>query len=305
VRVRGFVLVGVLFALVLLAALASGACFEALQEMRIGRNAAEDLALRTAAESGIAAALAEWDPRETDGLGVGAVLRLPGAGAAGFTGGVEARRLSDRLILLRSGVTDAQGATRVVELIARLAGPEFARAAVRARSADAVALARADGIDRNPAPWSCPAVFDTAPGVILEPGASDSSFFRFGSMDWAGLAAWARAVPIGGDSLPVVYQAAGTTLEGGRWTGTLIVDGDLVLRGGVELVGIAIVHGALRIEAGGAAVLGSVIASQVIVDQAVAPQHLTLGYSSCSVVRAALSRVAPTPLPGVPVWGVY
>jgi hypothetical protein len=302
---RGFVLVAVLFALVLLTALASGGFFEALQEMRIGRNASLDLVLQSAAESGIATALATWDPRATGGLGPGAVLMLPGASPSGIAGGVEARRLNDRLLLLRSIASDAQGAMRTVELVARLKGPELMRTAVRARSVDAVTLARADGSDRNPASWSCQNVSGAAPGVVLDPGASDSSFFRFGSMDWAALSAWAKTVPAGGDSLQVVYQAGDTTLAAGHWIGTLVVDGDLVLRSGVEVTGLLIVRGTLRIDAGGATVLGSVVASQVIVSQSVIPQEVALDYSSCSSARAALSRALPTPLRGVPAWGVY
>jgi hypothetical protein len=304
-RRRGFVLVAVLFALVVLTALASGGFFEALQEMRIGRNAALDLVLQSAAESGIAAALATWDPRATGALRPGAALMLPGSLPSGISGGVAARRLNDRLLLLRSSASDAQGTMRTVELIARLEGPELTRAAVRARSVDAVTLARADGTDRNPASWSCQNVSGAAPGVVLEPGASDSSLFRFGSMDWTALTAWARAVPAGGDSLQVVYQAGDTTLAGGHWIGTLVVDGDLMLRSGVEVTGLLIVRGTLRIDVGGAVVLGSVVASQVIVNQSVAPQEVVLGYSSCSVVRAALSRAIPTPLRGVPEWGVF
>jgi hypothetical protein len=304
-RRRGFVLVAVLFALVLLTALASGEFFEALQELRIGRNAALDVTLQTAAESGIAAALAAWDPRASGALGSGTVLTLPGSVPAGMTGGVEARRLNDRLLLLRSRVSDGLGTTRTVELVARLVGPELRQAAVRARSVDAVTLARAEGTDRNPASWNCSSVSGAAPGVVLEPGASDSSFFRFGAMDWATLAAWARAVPAGGDSLQVVYHSGDTTLAGGHWIGTLVVDGDLVLRAGADIAGLLLVRGTLRIEAGGAAVLGSVVASQVIASQSVASQDVVLGYSSCSATRAALSRALPTPLRGMPAWGVF
>ncbi len=302
---RGFVLVAVLFALVLLSALASGGFFEALQELRIGRNVAQDVSLQAAAESGIATALAAWDPRASGALAVGGTLALPGSLPPGWTGGVMVRRLNDRLLLFRSSASDQPSAIRTVELVARLQGPEVTPAAVRARSIDAVAQARADGTDRNPATWSCPAAAVAAPSVVLEPGASDSSFFRFGAMDWSALAAWARAVPSGGDSLQVVYQAGDTTLAGGRWLGTMVVNGDLVLRAGVEVLGLLIVRGALRIETGGASVTGSVVAVQVVVEQSVAPQDVVLAYSSCSATRAALSRALPTPLQGVPRWGVY
>ena len=302
---RGFILVAVLFALVLLTALASGGFFEALQEMRIGRNVAAEVVLRSAAESGIAAALASWDPRASGALPVGGAVQLPGAAPSAITGAVEVRRLTERLLLVRSSASDIQGTTRVALMVARLAAPELAAAAVRARVADAATLARADGIDRNPTGWGCPPAADTVRGLVLEPGASDSAFFRFGPMDWASLVAWAQAVPQGGDSLAVVYHSGDTALAGVHWTGTLVVDGDLVLRSGAEVVGLVIVRGALRIAAGGAAVRGAVVASQVVVDQSVNQQQVTLGYSSCSASRAALSRALPVPLPGAPIWGVY
>ena len=304
-RQRGFVLVGVLFVLVLLSALAGGACFEALQEMRLGRNAEQAVTLQATAESGLTAALAAWDPRTNGTLAVGSVLRLPGAAPQGIAGSVDARRLSDRLLLLRSSATLADGSSRTVARIARLVGPEAAPAAVRARWVDPIVSARADGTDQNPPLWSCPPTSGSAPGTLLQPGASDSAFFRFGPMDWPALAAWAGAVPAGGDSLAVRYSAGDLTLSGGRVLGTLVVAGDLVLRSGVEVVGLVLVRGTLRLEAGGATVLGVVVASQVIVDQSVTPQQLTLGYSSCSATRAALSRATPAPLRGVPLWGVF
>jgi hypothetical protein len=305
IRRCGFVLVAVLFALVLLAALASGGFFEALQELRIGSNAAEAVALQAAAESGLVTALAAWDPRASGALGAGAVLLLPGASAPGITGAVVARRLNDRLVLFRSSVADRQGTTRTVEQIARLQGPELPRAAVRARSVDAAILARADGTDRSPEAWSCGAPTGAAPNVVLEQGASDSVFFRFGTMDWAALARWARSVPAGGDSLQVLYQPSDWALVGGRFVGTLVVEGDLVLRAGAQVIGLLLVKGSLRLEPGGASVSGSVVASQIIVDQYVTPQDIVLGYSSCSATRAALSRAVPAPLGGVPGWGVF
>lgn len=302
---RGFVLVAVLFGLVLLTALASGGFFEALQELRIGRNVASEVSLEAAAESGISSALATWDPRVNGALDTGAVAVPPGAAPPGITGTVVARRLNGRLLLLRSSASDRLGGTRTVERVARLRGPELAPAAVRARAVDLVALARADGTDRDPITWSCPAVPGSAPNVVLEPGASDSSFFRFGAMDWAALAAWARAVPAGGDSLQVVYRQGDTVLGAGHWTGMMVVDGDLVLRDGADALGLLIVRGTLRVQAGGASVLGSVVASQVVVEQSVAQQDVAFGYSSCSATRAALSRALPTPLKGVPGWGVF
>ena len=38
----------------------------------------------------------------------------------------------------------------------------------------------ADGVDRAPPGWVCPAATDTAAGLLLEPSASDSAFFQYG-----------------------------------------------------------------------------------------------------------------------------
>jgi hypothetical protein len=305
VRRRGFVLVAVLLALVLLTALASGGFFEALQEARIGRNVAQDVVLRGAAESGIAATLASWDPRIDDALSVGASVRLPGASPPGITARVEVRRLDGRLLLVRSSATDAEGTSRAVELIARLVGPAPGAAALRARAADAVASARADGTDRAPPGWTCPASGAAVSALVLQPGASDSAFYRLGPMDWAGLTTWAQSMPPGGDSLGVVYQPGDTTLSGGRLTGTLVVGGDLVLRDGAQVAGLAVVRGTVKFDVGGGSVYGTVVASQVIVNQSVTPLDVVLGYSSCSTWRAALSRAVPRPISGAPIWGVY
>jgi len=302
---RGFVLVMVLLALVLLTALISGGFFEALQESRIGRNATQDVVLRGAAESGLASVLASWDPRIDDELSVGASARMSVAAPPGVTASVDVRRMNGRLLLLRSSATDGDGTSRAVELIARLVGPELGPAALRARTVDAVAQARADGTDRAPPGWTCPAPGAAVSALLLQSGASDSTFFRFGAMDWTGLLAWARSVPAGGDSLRVIYQQGDTTLSAGRMTGTLVVDGDLVLRGGVELTGLVVVRGTLTFDVGGGAVRGSVVASQVVVNQSVTPSDVVLGYSSCSTWRAGLSRALPRPVFGAPTWGVY
>ena len=300
---RGFVLVAVLFALVLLTALLSGGFFEALQELRVGRNLALDVELRQTAESGIAAAIQAWDPRG-DSVSVGGTMSLPGAAPPGIVAATQVRRLSRRLLLVRSSAS-RDGVTRVIEAALRLVGPELGPAAVRARSADPMVALVVSGADANPPGWSCRAVTDTVPALVLTPGASDSAFYQMGPMDWATLTAWVATIPPGGDSLGVVYQPADTALAGGRFTGTLIAGGDLVLRGGAEILGLLIVRGTLTIGPGGATVLGSVLASQVVVDQSVSSQTVHLGYSSCSRTLASLGRARPSPLPGVPMWPAY
>ena len=303
-RRRGFILMAVLFALVLLLALASAGFFAAWQEVRIGRNTAAQATLRGAATSGIALALANWDPAVLQGIGV--ITTLPSNAPAGILASLEVRQLNGRLVLFRSSASDSAGSSQSVLLVARLTGPEIVpSAALRARAIHPLARSRADGTDRTPPGWNCPAPSGAVSAAIVQPGASDSAFFQFGPMDWAALVTWARAVPPGGDSLGVAFAAQDTTLAGGRTLGLLVVGGDLVLRGGAEVVGAVLVRGRLLFEVGGAAVYGGVVASQVIVAQGVTPQSITLQWSSCSVVRTTLSRGVPIPVPGTPLFGVF
>jgi hypothetical protein len=302
---RGFVLAAVLFALVLLAALASLALFSALQEVRIGRNAAAQAALRGSAEAGIAEALAGWDPATMNGLRPGALARLPALAGPASGAVVEVRRLNEQLVLLRSGASDAVGARQVVQLVARLSGLEVRPAAVRARSADAVIAAAASGADSPPSGWSCPATADTAPGLVLEPGAGDSALFRFGAMDWNGLVARVSSLGTAQDSVRAVYVAGDSELVSGRFVGLLVVEGNLVLRGGVAVNGIVLVHGSLAFGAGGATVSGAVVASQVVALQSVNLSSGALSYSSCSTDLVALAWGYPKPLKNTPVWGVF
>jgi hypothetical protein len=297
---RGFVLATVLFALVLLSAVAAVAFFAALQEMRIGRNAAGDAAARGAAAAALATAVAAWDPVTHGALRPGDHATLAGVPGAG----VEAWRLSEPLVLLRATVPAGAGG-RGLEAVVRLTGLDLQPvAALRARSADALVASLVSGADQAPPGWRCPPA-DSAASLLLWPGAADSAFLRLGTMDWTALGAWVASRPLGTDSVHAVLVGGDSTLDGGRFVGILLVQGDLVLRGGAEVNGVLLVRGTLRFDLGGGAVHGVAIASQAVVAQSVAPYQVTVQYSACAAGLAAYRWGAPNADFVTRIWGVY
>jgi hypothetical protein len=304
---RGFVLAAVLYALVLLAALSAAGFFAALQEARIGRNRAALLRVQAAAASAMSETIAGWDPLSFNAIPAGTAIAPGATSAPGVALSVEVRRLSDRLYLLRTTARDSGGgAGRTLEQVVRLRGLDVVpRAAVRARSADSVAAAALSGADQNPAGWDCPATHDTVTALMAQPSATDSVFYRFGDRDWASVTAWAVAVGGGSDSIEVRLAAGDLMLSGVRYLGVLIVNGNLTMSGGTEVVGIVLVRGWVRLEGAGGTVRGSVVASQLIAGQGYTPAAPAVVYSSCAVLRAGLAHAYPEGLVGFPPWSVF
>jgi hypothetical protein len=216
----GFALPAALFALLVIAALAAGAYFAALQEMRLGRNSRRAEVAFGAAEAGLSRALAEGLAGGWSALRVGDSAAFSGtlpAGTGGFA--ATALRVNGRIFLFRSTGSDATGESRrSVATLARLAVPE-------GRLSGALAVRGAveiggssflDGRDAVPPGWAdCPAAGrDTVAGLTLPtladlrtgPGctglsciagappvreataADDSALLRIGNMDWHSLA---------------------------------------------------------------------------------------------------------------------
>ena len=305
-RRRGFILVAVVFALVLLAALVAGGFFATLQDLRAGRNASAELRDRLAAKAGIASLISGWDPRVLNDLSIGASWSSTTSPVAGTSVITTARKLSDRLFLLRASATDSTGVTQSLETLARQRTIELLPlAAVRARFVDSALVGLFSGVDRSPAGWSCPPVADTIAPLMTQPGASDSAFFQFGSWSWAQIVSWIGSVPPGGDSLPVVYSRGDFAISGSRVLGLVVVEGDLALSGGAELDGVALVRGSLRFGPGGVTVRGAVIASQVIGISGFISSSTVVSWSSCAALAAILSRAAPGLLQGMGMVTAY
>jgi hypothetical protein len=157
---RGFALAAAVFALVLIAALLAGVFFAALQELRLGRNALGAERAFAAAEAGVAAALADWDPARCDVLRDGQSAAFSGAlpaGTGAYAGSVT--RLHGTLFLIRSRGRDAAtSAQREVAQVVRLTPPPLdLRAAVTVEDRLAVAgAALIAGDGEPPAGWACP-----------------------------------------------------------------------------------------------------------------------------------------------------
>jgi hypothetical protein len=123
---RGTALPLVLFALVVIAALAGGGFAAALLEQRIGRNALFAMQAEGAAEAGVGAVLAGWDDHSLSLLSPGDSVTLPGVplpGGGRYTPAV--MRLNRELFLLRveGARHDAEGgmlARRRLGLLVRL-----------------------------------------------------------------------------------------------------------------------------------------------------------------------------------------
>jgi hypothetical protein len=154
------------------------------------------------------------------------------------------------------------------------------------------------GIDRDPPGWRCAAIGDTIAPLIVQQGASDSAFLHFGGRDWGAMAAWAAAVPPGGDSLIIQHWRGNLSLTGTKMTGMLIVDGDLTLDAGAEVTGIALVRGALILRGTGGTIHGALVASQLVASAGFTPSVPVAQYSSCAIESARVGRAFPEVLPG-------
>lgn len=326
---RGFAIVATLFALVIVAALVTGAFFAAEQELRVARNGRDSQRALSAAEAALSVAVAGWDGARLNGLAAGdsavvAVASPQGAGATGAT----VVRLNEQLFLVRAtGRGPGDIAQRTLGLVVRLIPPPAAfRAAVTVLVPTGPEVSGdIDGVDRDPSGWSCEAApRDPLPGVVVDSG----------SVDWDALVALARTIyepaqlagPIAGVApvgdaatcdktapnnwgepgrpasvggctayFPTIYVRGDLTLAGGRGQGLLVVEGDLTLEGGFEFDGAIIVRGSLSVVGSGATVRGAVVARLIRAGSEVAPGGVSFGYSSCAVRRAlaAGSRAQP------------
>ncbi len=162
----GFALAAAVFALVLIAALLAGVFFGAEQELRLGRNALGAERAFAAAEAGVSATLAGWDPARYNSLAPRRSAtfagRLP-AGTGAFMGIVT--RLGGPLFLVQAtGSDEAGGARRAVGQVVRLTPPplDLGAALTVADNLDLGPASLVSGDDRSPEGWTCPAAVPTA-----------------------------------------------------------------------------------------------------------------------------------------------
>lgn len=297
-RHAGFTLPTVLFALLLLAAVVSGAYVAALQSVRFGRLALSETTVRLAASSRMARALGTWDV-SWDSLRVGsASMTTHVSGAIVET--LQVRRTGTNVFAVASSARDSVfGGRRQLLGFARLDPLSMhPAAAVRVRvPLDPALRATIDSIDR--------VCSDTVTTVTLQSSADDSLFYRFGTTwDWPRLVSWIQGLPAGGDSLEWRFEPAGASLIGASFSGVLVVDGDLVLQQS-KVSGIVIVRGAIRLKWPGAAISGVVVADAITLDAPATASAVRIDYSSCAVHLAGRSRAPARGLPGVPPADVF
>ena len=349
---RGFALAIAIFALVIIAALIVGIFFAANQEMRLGMNSRTSVRALGASEAGLNATVANWQTGTWNALAVGdsaaltpGILASNGGSYAGWV-----RRLNTQLFLIKSTGTDPQNsAQRTLAGFVRLQMIDMNfRAALTVRGSTTVGgSALLDGRDTPPAAWTeCPTTgLDTLPGlsipttsgssidlgningdpkVVQDATINDSTFFKYGDLDWDELVAMATMVfpagdvgplnqvgPVGtttacttsnmsnwGDPhrsastrgcwnyFPIIYVNGNLKMTGGFGQGILLVTGDMEIAGGAEFYGPAIIRGHLKSTGTGGLFLGGVMAANVDMESNTVLGNSLINYSSCALATA-------------------
>jgi len=350
---RGFALAISIFALVIIAALIVGAFFAARQEMKLGLNSRTSVRALGAAEAGLNTTVANWQTGTWNAMAVGDSVAFSGtlpSNGGSYSGQV--RRLNTQLFLIRSTGTDPQALVqRTLAAFTRLQLIEMAfPGALTVRGTTSLGgTAELDGRDARPPGWTeCPTTgLDTVPGAVVPPASFDSSgsssvfgdppvrqdatlndstFFKYGNLNWNSLTAMATKVystsvgplnslgPVGtattcstgtmnnwGDPLrsagtkgcwnyfPIIYVNGNITVNGDLGQGILLVAGDMIVQGSFQFYGPVIVRGHLKITGGGnteSHFIGGVMAADVDVESSTISGHSVIQYSSCALATA-------------------
>jgi hypothetical protein len=350
---RGFALVAAVFGLVIIAALVTGAFFAARQEMSVGRSSQGFQRAFGAAEAGLNNTIVQWNSGSWNALAVGDSAAVSGtlpSNTGSYAGAV--RRLNNELFVIRSVGQDPTGATqRTLAALARLQliQMDFNAALTTRGSVRIGGSSFIDGVDQNPTGWSCPSgALDTLAGITTrdstlistsgcsgltclrgdpkidqDPTINDSTFFKFGDLDWDELVAMAtKSYPAGavgplqptavGDAttcttatlnnwgnpyltspplgcltyFPIIYVNGNLKLTGGYGQGILLVSGDLEVQGGFEFYGPVIIRGSLKTSGTGGHFNGGLMAANVDLETSSVLGDAVVTYSSCAIARA-------------------
>ncbi|OYV67960.1 MAG: hypothetical protein B7Z72_08945, partial [Gemmatimonadetes bacterium 21-71-4] len=219
---RGFALAVSIFALVIIAALITGIFFAARQEMKMGENSLSAQQAFNAADAGISNAIANWD-MGWNNLATNGTATFNGSlpsGTGTYSGTVQ--RLNPQLFFVQvTGTAQNSLATRTLGALSRLLIMQISiKGAVTTQGSLTIGgSAFIDGVDTSPSGWACPATSDTMPGIatgdsagITTSGCSnyscvqgspkilndtsitDSTFLKFGDLNWNSLVAMATKV---------------------------------------------------------------------------------------------------------------
>lgn len=215
---RGFALAGAILGLVVIASLVAGAFFAARQELKIGQSSQTFQRAFDAAEAGLDMTVAAWNNGSYNSLAVGSSADTSGTVSGAGTYRANVRRLNDQLFLIRSTGTDTRGISqRVLAQLVRLQLIDInIRAGLTTRGSLRIGGSSfVDGVDTPPDSWGCPSTgLDTLPGILTRDSSqisvsgcggyscirgdpkivndttvNDSTFFRFGDIDWNELVA--------------------------------------------------------------------------------------------------------------------
>lgn len=355
-RESGFALAGAVFALVVIAVLVTGAFFVARQESSIGKNSATYERAFQAAEAGLGDAVANWQQHIDvynalavgDSTSLGTVTLASNGGS--YTGYI--RRLSTELFLIRAVGTDPTGSSsRTLATVTKLQqiAMNFQAGLTTRSNLKLGGASFITGRNTSPSGWSCPSVNDTIAGVLTRDSTqistsgcsgysclegdpkiqqdatlNDSTFFKFGDLDWNELVAMATKPYPAGDQgplttlgpvgtsttcttsnlsnwgepyrpgsvvgcinyLPIIYVSGNLKITGGRGQGILLVGGDLDVQGGFEFYGPVIVRGHLTTSGTGGHFNGGVMAANVDLELSSVLGSALISYSSCAITRA-------------------
>jgi Tfp pilus assembly protein PilX len=344
-RRNGFALPVAVFAIVIIGVLVAGGFFASTQEFRIGTNTIQQTRALGAAEFGLNQTHATWNVKWNTTMQRGEVRTLTPATSDGSVATVRVTRLNDQAFLVASEGSSGQARRRTAKLLVLNVPQLNMLAALTTRGATKIGGSSfIDGNDHNYAGWDCPtagpplpgiATSDTSeitragcgnyncvagsPKVVETPSAADTStYFNFGSLDWAQLAAMANKYVIGGktalpsevngacneaddsnwgepykanggpcvDYYPIIYAGGQLTMNGGRGQGILLVEGDLHVQGGFEFYGPVIVRGILKTSGTGGHFNGGVLAANVDLDQNVVIGNAVIEFSRCTLMKA-------------------
>ena len=345
-RRSGFALPVAVFAIVIIGALVAGAFFASTQEFRIGSNTLQQTRALGAAEFGLNQTQATWNASWNTTTQPGQVRTITPATSDGSVATVRVTRLNEQAFLVASEGSSGQARRRTAKLLVLNVPQINFLAALTARGATRIGGSSfIDGNDHNYAGWDCPATGPALPGiaasdtsditrsgcqnyncvagnpkVIESPAAADTStYFNFGSLDWAQLRAMASKVVSGNiqgigpttlngvcntgdernfgeptkanggpcvDYYPIIYSSGDLTLNTGRGQGILMVEGDLTVQGGFEFYGPVIVRGTLKTAGQGGHFNGGVLAANVDLDQNVVIGNAVISFSRCAIRKA-------------------
>jgi len=277
-----------MFALVVLGVLAAGAGFVALQQHRLGQNSRATARAMLEARSSADLALVQWNAAGIGSLRVGQTRPLAGASV---------RRLSGTLFFIEGLSRDWEDGTE--QRYARLAQVDVPRlpaaaALVLSSAPDAGVLAGIEGGDVRPGGWVCDG--DTISSVSVQLYDSATTGWVFGSWSWERLRSWPASASRA-DSFELRWSPGDLRLGSERLLGAVVVEGDLVLSGASQVVGVALVRGSIVAENLGGSLVGTAVAEAARLGGGATAGALRARFSSCAV-RAALAALAPVrPLP--------